>query len=92
MNNRNIQSFESNEFGKLEVLMIGSKPYFPASECAKILGYSTPNDAIKRHCKGIVKHDTLTKGGKQQINVIPEGDLLTELRLSENGMLGEHPA
>jgi prophage antirepressor-like protein len=40
-----------------------------------MLGYSNTTDAINRHCKGVVKHDTLTKGGTQKTNFIPEGDL-----------------
>ena len=48
----NIRIFENNEFGKLEVIMIDGKPYFPASDCAKILGYKNPRDAIAKHCRG----------------------------------------
>lgn len=40
-----------------------------------MLGYSNLNDAISRHCKGVVKHDLPTKSGKQTVNLIPEGDL-----------------
>ena len=40
-----------------------------------MLGYDNTRDAIIRHCKGVVKHDTLTTGGTQKINFIPEGDL-----------------
>ena len=71
----NIKIFENAEFGKLELLMIDGKPYFPANECAKQLGYANTKDAILRHCKGVVKHDLLTNGGKQAKNFIPEGDL-----------------
>ena len=28
------------------------------------------------HCKGVVKRDTLTKGGKQELLFIPEGDVI----------------
>lgn len=73
--NNTIQEFQNEEFGRIEVLLIDEKPYFPATECAKVLGYSNPADAILRHCKGVVKHDTLTNGGVQSINIIPEGDL-----------------
>ena len=38
-----IQVFEHSEFGKLEMLTIDGKPFFPATECAKILGYSNTN-------------------------------------------------
>lgn len=55
----NLQIFKNTEFGELGVLIIDGKEYFPASECARILGYSNPRDAILRHCKsaGVVKHD-----------------------------------
>lgn len=70
-----LQLFESSEFGALEVLEIEGKPYFPASQCAKILGYVEPQKAVRTHCKGVSKMDTPTPGGMQTINYIPEGDL-----------------
>lgn len=70
-----VEKYVHDEFGELDVMQIGDKFWFPATECARILGYSNPNDAVTRHCKGGVKHDTLTAGGKQTINFIPEGDL-----------------
>ena len=45
-----IQQFHSAEFGSLEILMINSKPYFPAIECASLLGYTNPQKAIRDHC------------------------------------------
>jgi len=38
------------------------------------LGYSNPRDAISRHCKGVVKHDSFKEGG-QTIALITEGDM-----------------
>lgn len=73
-----IQIFESNEFGKLEVLTIDGKPYFPAFDCAKILGYKRPNDAVHQHCRYTVKRRIPhPQSPDKQINVnfIPEGDL-----------------
>jgi len=55
MQNNIIQVFESNEFGKLEVLMIGGKPYFPAKEVAETLGYAKSRNAIERHCPHALK-------------------------------------
>ena len=75
MQNNVIQIFQSSEFGELEVMMIDSKPYFPAKECAKLLGYNQPEHAITRHCKGCTFHTPLTAGGVQQKKYIPEGDL-----------------
>ena len=70
-----IQVFENKEFGRIEVLTIDGNPYFPATECARLLGYKDTTNAIKQHCKGVVKHHILTPGGKQEINFITEGNL-----------------
>ncbi len=70
-----MQVFQNSEFGELGVLEIEGKPYFPAKAAAKILGYKDTTNAIKQHCKGVVKHHLPTKGGVQTLNFIPEGDL-----------------
>jgi len=70
-----LQIFSNSQFGDLQVTTINDKPYFPATECAKILGYLKPENAIARHCKGSLKRGVLTNGGEQVINFIPEGDL-----------------
>ena len=70
-----VEKYVHDEFGELSVMQIGEKFWFPAVECARILGYASPRDAVIRHCKGVVKHDVLTAGGKQNVNFIPEGDL-----------------
>ncbi len=76
MNNSNqIQQFHNEEFGSLDILMIDGKPYFPATECAILLGYKNPRKAIIDHCKGVTKRDSLSTGGVQSRNFIPEGDL-----------------
>lgn len=73
--NNEIQVFNNSEFGALGVLMIDGKAYFPATECANILGYIKPRNAIERHCKGALKQGVLTNGGIQEKTFIPEGDL-----------------
>ena len=73
-----IRIFENAEFGKLEVIMIDGKPFFPASECAKTLGYSRPNDAVHQHCRYTVKHripHPQSPNKTISVNFIPEGDL-----------------
>lgn len=70
-----MQVFQSSDFGELGVLEIEGKPYFPAKAAAKMLGYKDTTNAIKLHCKGVVKHHLPTKGGMQTLNFIPEGDL-----------------
>ena len=70
-----LQVFQNSEFGELQVLERDGKPYFPATACAKVLGYKRPADAITAHCKGSVKYRVPTNGGNQELNFIPEGDL-----------------
>ena len=80
-----VQVFNHQEFGKLEMLLIDGKPYFPASDCAKILGYSDAINAIKQHCRWVVKHHIGVQTGVKadgspamqtvEKNFIPEGDL-----------------
>lgn len=71
----NIKVFSNTEFGELGVMIIDGKEYFPATQCARLLGYKDTINAIKQHCKGVVKHHLPTNGGKQLVNYIPEGDL-----------------
>ena len=70
-----LQVFQNSEFGELQVLERDGKPYFPATACAKVLGYKRPADAITAHCKGSVKYRVPTNGGNQELKFIPEGDL-----------------
>ena len=74
-NMNELKVFQNSEFGELGVLTIDGKEYFPATQCAKILGYAKPADAVKKHCKGVSKIQTPTNGGIQQLNYISEGDL-----------------
>ncbi len=71
-----IKIFENDEFGQIRTLKEESgKVVFCGSDVAKALGYRNVSDALVRHCKGIVKHDTLTNGGVQAISYITEGDV-----------------
>lgn len=65
-----MQVFRNSEFGELGVLDVDGKPYFPATACAKTLGYKRPDDAITEHYKGSVKHRVLTDGGFQELKFI----------------------
>lgn len=67
--------FRNSEFGDLQVIYVDDKAYFPATECAKILGYVRPTNAVRDHCKGVVKMMTPSNGGIQEKGYIPEGDL-----------------
>ena len=70
-----LKVFSSSEFGELGVMLIGGKEYFPATQCAKLLGYARPADAISAHCKGVCVLPTHSSGGVQNTKYIPEGDL-----------------
>lgn len=70
-----IKIFENPEFGSVRTVMIDDEPWFIANDVAKALGYSSPKDAVTRHCKGAMKHRYLTDGGEQEVKIIPEGDI-----------------
>lgn len=72
-----LKIFQNSEFGELGVMMIDGKEYFPATQCAKILGYADPFKAVKQHCnpEGWVNRPVLTNGGTQEMKFINEGNL-----------------
>lgn len=70
-----IKIFENPEFGQVRTMEVEGNIYFVASDVAKALGYTNTSKAINDHCKGVTKRYTLTKGGKQEVNIIPEGDV-----------------
>lgn len=70
-----IQIFTNEAFGNVRAIVDGDKTLFCGSDVASSLGYSNTRDALARHCKGVVKRDTLTNGGTQSIGFISEGDV-----------------
>jgi prophage antirepressor-like protein len=73
--NNPLHNFHSAEFGEITILIQSGKPYFPATECARILGYKNPQKAVRDHCKGVNDSFTPSSGGAQITNYIPEGAL-----------------
>lgn len=71
----NLMKMTHPKFGTLSLITIDDKEMFKAKEIALMLGYKNINDAISRHCKGVVKHDLPTKSGIQEVNLIPESDV-----------------
>lgn len=69
-----LQIFQNEEFGQVRTVDIDGKTYFVGKDVANALGYSNPRDAISRHCKGVVKHDSFKEGG-QEVALLPEGDI-----------------
>ena len=70
-----MEIFKNPEFGSIRVIEENGRYLFCGTDVAAALGYSNPRDALRRHCKGVVKRDTLTAGGTQQLSFIPEGDV-----------------
>lgn len=73
-----LQMFNHEKFGGLEILIIDGKENFPANDVAKQLGYSNPSDAVNRHCRkdGVVFHEVIDSLGRtQQKKFINEGNL-----------------
>lgn len=67
--------FNNPEFGEIRTITEDGKTIFCAKDVATALGYKDTINAIKQHCKGVVKRHLLTEGGNQLTNFIPEGDI-----------------
>ena len=70
-----LQVFENPRFGAVRTFEEGGKVLFCGKDVCAALGYSNTRDALSRHCKGVVKRDTPTQSGIQEMNFIPEGDI-----------------
>ena len=70
-----LQIFNNPDFGEVRTIEENGAVMFCGSDVAKALGYSNPRDAISRHCRGVVKRDTPTESGMQEMSFIPESDL-----------------
>ena len=71
-----LTTFTNPEFGTVRTLEEDNGTVlFCASDVAKALGYAVPRKAILDHCKGVLKRNTLTPGGEQEMSFIPESDL-----------------
>lgn len=84
--NNELQIFSNEEFGEIRTLEIDGKPYFVASDIAKALGYKDSTNAIKQHCRWVVKHHIphpQSKTKTLRVNVIPEGDIYRLITHSE---------
>lgn len=70
-----LKIFEHPKFGKIRTILEDGTTLFCGVDAARALGYKNPNDALSRHCKGVVKRDAPTSSGMQSMNFITEGDL-----------------
>lgn len=83
--NGGMLTVSNSEFGKLDILLDDGKELFPATDCAKMLGYSSPHGAIQKHCRSLSKREVWVQTGIQKdgspamrktlVGFIPEGDV-----------------
>ena len=70
--------FDNEEFGEIRGMEIDGKPYVVAKDIARALGYKDTTNAIKQHCKWVVKYHLPHPQSKTktiEVNIIPEGDI-----------------
>lgn len=73
-----LKVFENEEFGNVRVVVHEGKELFCASDVAKALGYKDAINAVKQHCRSVVKHHIPHPQSKTktiEANFINEGDL-----------------
>lgn len=73
-----LQTFTNAAFGKIRILYEDGKPLFCGADACKALGYSNQWDALKRHCRYLVKREVpnpQSVSKKVSMNFLPEGDL-----------------
>lgn len=76
--NGGMLTVSNNEFGKLDILIEDGKELFPATECAKLLGYTNPYGAVQKHCRSLSKREVPHPQNPEKtasVNFINEGDL-----------------
>lgn len=73
-----LQTYTNAAFGKIRILYEDGKPLFCGADACKALGYSNQWDALKRHCRYLVKREVpnpQSVSKKVTMNFLPEGDL-----------------
>lgn len=75
VSNGGVQTFKNTEFGEVKTIEENGEVLFCAKDVATALGYKDTINAIKSHCKGVVKRHHLSNGGEQEMSFIPESDL-----------------
>ena len=73
-----LQIFNNPQFGEVRTITEDGVTLFCAKDVAVALGYKDPTNAIKQHCRGVVKrHLPHPQNPKKTLsmNFIPEGDI-----------------
>lgn len=90
----NLQIFEKMQFGQIRMVEIDNKPYFVGKDVAEKLGYKNTNDAILRHCKGVIKlnKEKIAKFYSSKWRINPLIDTQKDLACSLSDVKGNYPA
>lgn len=74
-----LQIFENSQFGSIRTITEeNGQILFCGNDAAKALGYTNTRDALRRHCRYVVKHDVphpQSLDRKLKMSFIPEPDL-----------------
>jgi len=71
-----LQIFENKEFGQIRTIEEDGRVLFCGKDIVTALGYKDTTNAMKQHCRGVVKHHLADSLGRnQEMNFIPEGDI-----------------
>ena len=86
MESKDLMVFTNDMFGKVRVVMKDGEPYFVGKDVALCLGYIDTVNALKQHCKRVVKHhlphpQSATK--TIEVSIISESDLYRLISHSE---------
>ena len=74
---KSLMVFKNDDFGRLRTVYRNGEYWFVAKDVCLALGYKDTINAIKSHCKRVVKYHPLIKSipSNQYFNIIPESDL-----------------
>ena len=79
-----LQIFENPKFGAVRTIEEDGRILFCGKDVVVALGYKDATNAMKQHCRGVVKrHLTDSLGREQEMNFIPEGDIYRLVAKSE---------
>lgn len=62
----------------VRVLLLDGEPWFVGKDVAEMLGYADPTNAMKQHCRGVVKRHPIVDalGRTQEVRILAEPDVL----------------
>ncbi len=70
-----LEIIENAEFGRIRIKWHENQYLFAGKDVARALGYKRPENAVTRHCKGILVLGIPSVGGTQDTRFITEGDV-----------------